>query len=98
MSSPATTATTTAVVRLPEMSRAMTKTVAGTALSKMPRPPPSASTKVVAETSRPCPAPSASGTGGAQLVRRVVDRLAAVLAGQPTTRDELAARVDAADA
>src|SRR4051794_6451753 len=80
------------------MSRVTTKTVAGRALSNRPRPPPSASTNVVAETSpRGSLLTSSSGTGRTQLVRRVVDRGPTVLPGQSPVDDDGAARVDAAD-
>src|SRR4051812_17619806 len=85
------------------MSRVTTKTVAGRALSNRPRPPPSASTKVVADTSPrsargvSSSGASSSGTGRTQLVRRVVDRRPTVLSGQPTVDDDVAAGVDAAD-
>src|SRR3954469_7120297 len=80
------------------MSRVTTKTVAGRALSNRPRPPPSASTNVVAETSpRGSLLTSSSGTGRTQLVRRVVDRGPTVLPRQPPVDDDGTSRVDAAD-
>src|SRR4051812_9975857 len=84
-----------------------TNTTAGRPLSTRPRLPPSCSTsagpsgcspEMVRSSSIGSAASSGgSATGSAQLVRRVVDRRAAVLVGQPTTRDQGAAGLDAAD-
>src|SRR3954453_12539390 len=84
-----------------------TNTTAGSPLSTSPRLPPSCSTSagpsgcspemVRSSSTGSAASPGASGTGGAQLVGRVVDGRPAVLVRQPAAGDERAAGLDAAD-